>query len=316
MIKIYSKDKDSKIKVYDEVDDLRPDIQELLWIDMVRPTPEEFKAISTIYNVEFPTKQETEEIEISSRYWETSKDITINTYFFTLIDNTPHNETVSFILQDNFLVTIRYRELRTFDECIKKIISLPNLFSSGFYIFSNILEMRIDMDADILENIAKGISNLRKNLLSEDMDSEDLLESISINEEHNTKLRESLIDKQRLLSAILKSPKLPSNLENNFKIMIKDVNSLIDYTRFNFDRLDYIQNIFLGQLGIEQNNIIKIFTIVNVIFLPPTLVASIYGMNFKIFPELDWHYGYPFSLILMLISSVLPIWIFKKKGWM
>ncbi|MBC7197204.1 MAG: magnesium and cobalt transport protein CorA, partial [Deferribacterales bacterium] len=153
MIKIYAKDKNNKIKIVDNIDALMPDLKELLWIDMIKPSSEEFKAISTIYNVEFPTKQETEEIEISSRYWETSKDITVNTYFFTLIDNTPHNETVSFILQDNFLVTIRYRELRTFDECIKKIISLPNLFNSGFYIFSNILEMRIDMDADILENI-------------------------------------------------------------------------------------------------------------------------------------------------------------------
>lgn len=316
MIKIYSRDKNGVIKTCQDINTSLPDFGELLWIDMINPLPEEFKIIASRYNVDFPTKQETEEIEVSSRYWETSKDITVNTYFFTIVDNTPHNETVSFILQDNFLVTIRYRELRTFEECIKKIISLPNLFNSGFHIFSNILEMRIDMDADILENIAKGISNLRKNLLNEDMDSEDLLESISINEDHNTRLRESLIDKQRLLSAILKSPKLPMSLQNNFKIMIKDVNSLIDYTRFNFDRLDYIQNIFLGQLGIEQNNIIKIFTIVNVIFLPPTLVASIYGMNFKFFPELDWPFGYPISLVIMLISSILPILIFKKKGWM
>jgi magnesium transporter len=316
MIKIYCKDDNNDISVFTDFSKQLPDVKDILWVDMLNPESAEFKLIASKYNVEFPTKQETEEIEVSSRYWESSKDITVNTYFFTLVDGLPHNETVSFILQDNFLVTIRYRELKTFVECTKKITSLPKLFSSGFHIFSNILELRIDMDADILENIARGISNLRKNLLSEDMDSEELLESISINEDHNTRLRESLIDKQRLLSAILKSPKLPEALQNNFKIMIKDVNSLIDYTKFNFDRLDYIQNIFLGQLGIEQNNIIKIFTIVNVIFLPPTLVASIYGMNFKYFPELDWPFGYPLSLLIMVFSSVLPLVIFKKKGWM
>ncbi|TYB32891.1 MAG: magnesium and cobalt transport protein CorA, partial [Flexistipes sinusarabici] len=93
-------------------------------------------------------------------------------------------------------------------------------------------------------------------------------------------------------------------------------NSLIEYTKYNFDRLDYIHNIFLGLLGIEQNKVVKIFTVVSVIFLPPTLIASIYGMNFEFMPELDWLFGYPFSLGLMLISAILPIFIFKKKGWL
>lgn len=316
MVNIFYKDEKFKIKTAELSAENLPISTAILWIDMISPSPEDVKKIADIYNVEFPTKQETEEIEISSRYWETSKDITVNTYFFNIVDNQAHNETVTFILQDNFLVTLRYRELKTFTEGIKKLYLSPTLFNSGLHIFSTILEMRIDADADVLENIAKNISILRKNLLNEDLENEDLLESISFNEEFNTKLRESLIDKQRLLSAILKSPKLPDHFQNNYKIMIKDVNSLIDYTRFNFDRLDYIQNIFLGQLGIEQNKIIKIFTVVNVIFLPPTLVASIYGMNFNILPELNWRLGYPFSLLLMVASAILPLWIFKKKGWM
>jgi len=98
--------------------------------------------------------------------------------------------------------------------------------------------------------------------------------------------------------------------------MIKDVNSLIDYAKYNFDRLDYIQNLLLGSLNIEQNKVIKIFTVVNVLLIPPTLVASIYGMNFQYFPELHWKYGYPFAWVLMIASAVLPIYIFKKKGWL
>lgn len=316
MVTIYYRDNNFNISTVGLSSGNGPFSADILWVDMVSPSTDEVKMIAEIYNVEFPTKQETEEIEISSRYWETSKDITVNTYFFNIIDNQAHNETVTFILQDNFLVTLRYRDLKTFSECIKKLSASPKFFNSGLHIFSTILEMRIDSDADVLENIAKNISTLRKNLLSEDLENEYLLESISFNEEFNTKLRETLIDKQRLLSAILKSPKLPEYFQNNYKIMIKDVNSLIDYTKFNFDRLDYIQNIFLGQLGIEQNKIIKIFTVVNVIFLPPTLVASIYGMNFHILPEIGWKFGYPFSLILMIVSAILPLWIFKKKGWM
>ena len=107
MIKIYCKDDNNDISVFTDFSKQLPDAKDILWIDMLNPESSEFKLIASKYNVEFPTKQETEEIEVSSRYWESSKDITVNTYFFTLVDGLPHNETVSFILQDNFLVTIR-----------------------------------------------------------------------------------------------------------------------------------------------------------------------------------------------------------------
>ncbi|HIQ24524.1 MAG TPA: magnesium and cobalt transport protein CorA, partial [Persephonella sp.] len=118
------------------------------------------------------------------------------------------------------------------------------------------------------------------------------------------------------LSALLKSYKVPKPLREEFRIMIKDVNSLIDYANFNFDRLDYLQNTFLGLLNIEQNKVMKIFTLMSVIFLPPTLIAAIYGMNFQYMPELGWKYGYPLTLILMVLSAITPLYIFKKKGWL
>jgi magnesium transporter len=128
------------------------------------------------------------------------------------------------------------------------------------------------------------------------------------------KIRENLTDKQRILSSLLKCEKYTDE-KNEIPIMLKDIRSLIDHTNFNFERLDYLQNIFIGILSIEQNKVIKIFTIVNVVFLPPTLIASIYGMNFDFMPELHWDYGYLVSIGLMILSSVTPIVIFKKKGW-
>jgi magnesium transporter len=128
-------------------------------------------------------------------------------------------------------------------------------------------------------------------------------------------IRENLNDKQRILSAFLKSSKYKHSLKHDVTVMLKDIKSLIDYTDFNFERLDYLQNIFVGVLSIEQNKVIKMFTIVNVVFLPPTLIASIYGMNFEILPELHWHYGYALSIVMMIISSILPVYIFKRKGW-
>ena len=143
-----------------------------------------------------------------------------------------------------------------------------------------------------------------------------MLEKISSFEDLNMNIRENLMDKQRILTSFLKSNKYDdSSLRGDIVIMLKDIKSLIDYTEFNFERLDYLQNIFVGVLNIEQNKVIKIFTIMNVIFLPPTLIASIYGMNFKVLPELDWQYGYAFSLFLMALSAITPILFFKKKGW-
>lgn len=318
MVKIYAFI-NSNFKVFNlnesNFDDM-PSKDEVIWIDMFSPTNEEFKIIEKYFEIEFPTKQETEEIEISSRYWESDKDITVNSYFLVVDGETAHNETVTFILQENFLVTIRYRELRTFGECVKKILASPSLFKDGSYILSYIFEVRIDLDADILEGLSRNVSNLRKKLFSNDIEDEDILEYIYHYENLNTNIRDSLIDKQRIVSSLLKSHKFSEVIKNNFRVMIKDVNSLIDFAKYNFDRLDYIQNLLLGSLNIEQNKVIKIFTVVNVIFLPPTLVASVYGMNFEFFPEIHWKYGYLFSWALMIASAILPVYIFKKKGWL
>ena len=289
----------------------------VVWLDMLLPTREEITFVENTFGIDSPTKQETEEIEISSRYWEEDKKIEINSFFLISNDEGAHNETVSFILQGNLLISIRYKELRAFEEFSKRFFYAPREFKNGYYIFSQLLDIRIDADADIIEKLSKDITRLRKHVFTDYAnDDEEILEKISSLEDLNMSIRENLTDKQRILTSFLKSSKYDdSSLRNDIVIMLKDIKSLIDYTEFNFERLDYLQNIFVGVLSIEQNKVIKIFTIVNVIFLPPTLIASIYGMNFKILPELDWSYGYAFSLALMVISAITPIAIFKKKGW-
>jgi magnesium transporter len=193
----------------------------------------------------------------------------------------------------------------------------PSVYKTGFHIFSSILEIKVASDSDILENLAKEISKLGKIVSSGNLDvTETVFESISYYEDINMTIRESLIDKQRVLSSLLKSYKLPNDVREEVRILIKDVNSLIDYTKFNFERLNYLQNTFLGLLNIEQNKVIKIFTILATMFIPPTLIASIYGMNFENIPELHWEYGYYYSLIMMFLSAAIPLYIFKKKGWL
>ncbi len=315
MISCYVK-KGNRLTVVEGVEYLSDieDRKSVIWIDMLFPTNEEVKAVEAIFDIEFPTKQESEEIELSSRYWEEANRIEINSYFLINDSKEPVNETVSFILQGDLLISIRYKKLASFNTSIKKLLASPREYTTGYSIFSQIIDIRIDADADIIENLSRDIAAIRKQAFDDDVDNEDLLEQMSAFENLNMKIRENLTDKQRILNSLLKSQRVTDD-KSELPIMLKDIRSLIDHTNFNFERLDYLQNIFVGLLSVEQNKVIKIFTIVNVIFLPPTLVASIYGMNFHLMPELDWEYGYLFSIGVMILSAISPLIIFRKKGW-
>ena len=315
MINCYIK-KQHRLTVVEGVEYLNniEDRKSVIWIDMFTPTLQEVKTVENIFSIEFPTKQESEEIELSSRYWEEGNRIEINSYFLINDKKDPVNETVSFILQDDLLISVRYKKLASFDASIKKLLSSPREYRTGYSIFSQIIDIRIDTDADIIEELNRDIAAIRKQAFNDDVENEDLLEQMSTFENLNMKIRENLTDKQRILNSLLKSQKI-SDDKSELPIMLKDIRSLIDHTNFNFERLDYLQNIFVGLLSVEQNKVIKIFTIVNVIFLPPTLVASIYGMNFEIMPELSWDYGYLFSVGIMILSAITPLIIFRKKGW-
>ena len=319
MISCYIK-KGNKLNVLEGVESLESlesndDKNNVIWIDMLLPNIEEIRAVENMFDMKFPTKQESEEIELSSRYWEENNRIEINSYFLINDNNSAFNETVSFILQGNLLISVRYKKLQSFDTFTKKLLISPREFKTGYSIFCQIIDIRIDADADTIENLSKEITKIRKHVFTDySNDDEEILEKISTFEDLNMKIRENLTDKQRILNSLLKSQKFVDD-KHELPIMLKDIKSLIEHTNFNFERLDYLQNIFIGILSIEQNKVIKIFTIVNVIFLPPTLIASIYGMNFDLIPELHWEYGYVISIILMVISSITPILIFKKKGW-
>ena len=307
MIRIFVKENDFSIRILNEIPKEKP--RRILWVDLFKPTEEEIQWVEKNFHVELPSRQEMEEIEISSRYWEDEESITINAYFLVKEGDSIRNETVTFVLTLSTLITVRYRELRTFSEVVKRLMSNPKHFEDGYYILASILDIRIDSDADTLEYITKEIAKLSRLVFTGIDITEQLLESISYYEDYNMTIRENLVDKQRLLSSLLKSYKVPKPLREEFRIMIKDVNSLIDYANFNFERLDYLQNTFLGLLNIEQNKVMKIFTLMSVIFLPPTLIAAIYGMNFHYMPELNWKFGYPFALILMVLSAITPLYI-------
>lgn len=310
MIK-YVSIENGQFKMETGTDFLLPNI---IWIDLINPTSEEMEQVEKTFGVELFTPQEREEIESSSKYAESESEIGINLNFLRAENGNYINEPVSFILKDDFLITQRQQDYKTFTDAYQKIRSIKA--KNGIDIFLNILEIRIDFDADLIENITEQITKISKGLVKDNDLKRELLLQITAFQESTIAIRENIVEKQRILSAILKSKFFPKENYETLRVMIKDIGSLLDHTSFNFERLEFLQNTFLGLVDMEQNRIIKIFTVVTVVFMPPTLIASMYGMNFQFMPELDEIWGYPFAIILMVLSSVITLLFFKHKKWL
>lgn len=316
MVNIFFKDNE-KVKLHQGIADIdNIPKADIVWIDLLQPSYNERITIESYFNITLQTRQEIEEIEVSSRYFETENLIVNNSHFLIPSDNNEfRKEPVSFILKDNILFSHRNAEMRTFTEIYRRL-DYNFKITGAFHVFLTIVEIRIDLDADMIESMLKDISSIAGKVTHEKTFSEEILVRISKFQEDTMQLRENIIDKQRVLSAILKSDSFPGDLQNKIRIMIKDTGSLLDYTVFSFERLDFLQNTFLGLVNIEQNKIIKIFTVATVIFMPPTLIASIYGMNFKFLPEINWVFGYPAALLLMITSVAVTLILFRKKKWL
>lgn len=296
-------------------DDLGYD--DILWIDLITPSPKERKVVETFMEINLQTRQQIEEIETSSRYSESENAIICNSTFTVASDNTFHIEPVSFIVSNGVLITERNAELRTFGEASRKLQMSYRSYSTGYHILISIFEARIDLDADMVEIISKQIAALSN--MNKDVDKsvdKDVLLEISRLQENTMIIRESIFDRQRLLSGVQRSERFPNDIYPRVAIMLKDIGSLLNHADFSFERLEFLQDTFMGLINIEQNKIIKMFTILSVIFMPPTLIASVYGMNFGGMPELNWEYGYPFSVGLMIASVVATLVFFKRKKWL
>ena len=290
---------------------------DILWIDMLQPTIKEQKAVENFMEINLQTKQQVEEIESTSKYSETENAIISNANFFVPTGESFVIEPVSFIISnEGVLVSVRQAESRTFQETEKRLQINYRNYPTCYHIFITLLEVRIDYDADMVELIARQVSSLSRNINGEDSIDKEVLRRINTLQESTMLLRENIFDRQRVLSGILRSERFPNDIYPRLQLMIKDVNSLINHADFSFQRLDYIQDAALGLINIEQNEIVKIFSVAAVVFMPATLIASIYGMNFSIMPELHWKYGYLFAIGLMLLCSGLTIWFFRFKKWL
>lgn len=290
----------------------------LLWIDLHSPSKEQLRSVEEKFKITFPTLQDQAEIEASSRYMEEGEAICINSTF--LLQNQGNEEMqaygITFILTDHHLFSLRYFDSKTIAEVVRKTKQNLQLYSTPASLLITILETRIDLDADQIESISRNIASLGSGIHNSKELDESIIHNINRYQGQIMALRETLFDKQRVISLLIRNQKVHQNHSEILRVILKDIASLIEHTNFNFTRLEYMQNNFIGLVNIEQNKIIKIFTVASVIFMPPTLIASLYGMNFRLMPELEWPLGYPFALLLMALSSIITLYFFKKKKWL
>ncbi len=316
MIRIFQQDETSVRKIRDI--DSFSDTERTLWVDLQNATPAEIKSVEEKFDVDFLSQQEQLEIESSSRYIEEDDYLIANSNF--LVPDPEHRYVtvpVSFLLKDETLFTYRNADLKSFADTVKRIKSKRAMFSDGAQIMIYIFESRIDYDADLIEMVSSEIKAINRMLdLDANLDREMLL-NINDYQELTMSIRENVVDKQRVISSMIRSDGwFTDDEQRRLRTLIKDINSLIDHTNFIFERLEFLQNTYLGLIDLEQNRVVKIFTVVSLVFLPPTLLASIWGMNFDAMPELHWRFGYGFAIALMVLSSALTVWIFRRKNWL
>lgn len=305
---------DGRLKISRNLDILKKvDLKNLIWIDLNDVPAHEEAELEQFLKIYIQEDEEIEEIEMSSRYIQTEDSIVANSNF---LQENYQMQPVSFIVKNGILVSVRDTDLKSFNDTVKKIFASTKSFPTGFHVLTALFETRVEYDADMIEEITDQITSLSKTLNTEDDLDQDILIQIKDLQEKVMIIRQNIIDKQRVVSNMLKCDFFPTDLLPRLTMIIKDINSLFEYTRFGFDRLDYLQDTFLGLVNLQQNKIIKIFTVVSVIFMPPTLIASMYGMNFKNMPELNWKYGYIFSILLMILFAGAVLYYFKRKKWL
>ncbi|NCB19087.1 MAG: magnesium and cobalt transport protein CorA [Bacteroidia bacterium] len=288
---------------------------DILWIDLTSPTGEEKRAIEEYLNTTLQSRAQAEEIESSSRYSESETTIFANTNFLIPGPEDYTMEAVSFIICEGIIVSIRHVPLRSFTDVQRRLVANYRSMPTGYHILIGILENRIDLDADMIELMSKEIASFSKKVGHGGEMGEEFILDINQLQENTMMVRENIVDKQRMISSILKSDKFPRDVYTKLNVLIKDVNSLINHTNFSFERLEYLQNTVLGLINLEQNRIMKIFTFVSLLFMPPTVIASIYGMNVDL-PIIGGMIDFAIIMMVMLFSVITVSILFRRKKMM
>ncbi|HYD80572.1 MAG TPA: magnesium/cobalt transporter CorA [Paucimonas sp.] len=292
-----------------------------IWVDLTDPNDDERAWVKSIYGVTLPDEDEVKDIEASARYYEAENgDLHLRTDFLLEEDDGPSRiVTVAFILSKNILFSVHMDDLPVFRLVRMRARLRPGSIEDYKDVLLDLYATDAEYSADALEGIYQSLEDVSRRVLQKrltDQDAADALNAIAQEEDLNGRIRRNMMDTRRAVSFLMRGRLLNADQFEEARQILRDIESLDGHTAFLFDKINFLMDATVGFININQNKIIKIFSVASVAFLPPTLIASIYGMNFRILPELNWNLGYPFALGLMLASAVAPFLYFRKRGWL
>ena len=304
---------DQRVEVIEDLERLG----EAVWIDVSEASDEEFEWIAPLVPHTLPDEEDADEIEASTRSYLDDQGFHLSTLFLHRVEGKPENTSVTLAFSQGRLITVHDRDVPAIRLLRIRVRRQPALLSDPLGLFASLLEIAVMDLGDTLQELYRDLEETSHLVLEDpDADLEDALERLAGHENVNGKVRLCLMDARRDLAFVLRSAQASKPTAKRLKFLMSEIDALLPHNNYLFEKVNFLLQAAQGFINIEQNKIIKIFSVAAAAFLPPTLIASIYGMNFDFMPELHWEYGYVVSIAVMVISAVLPVLYFKRKGWL
>ncbi len=291
-----------------------------VWVDLEAPTPEEKQWITGRFGLTIPADAVDDDLEESARFYEEDNgELHIRSDFLIDDNDAPRNVRVAFILFKNVLFSVHGEDLPVFRLLRLRARRTPALIEDAKDVLLKLYDADAEYSADALESIYDSLESVSAQVLKKeitDTDAAAVLAAIAREEDLNGRIRRNVMDTRRAVSFMMRSRMLHAEQFEEARQILRDIDSLDSHTAFLFDKINFLMDATVGFININQNKIIKLFSVASVALLPPTLIASIYGMNFQAMPELQWRFGYPYAIGLMVVSVAAPFWYFRRKGWL
>jgi len=304
-------------------------LRQAIWIDLYQPSAEEIALVEQALGLELPNEADLAEIESSSRIYIENGALFLSMPLVTQVDTAPRMAAIGFVVTRAHLVSIRFEPSRVFDQFIARLGQTGMADQTGVRILTGLLEAIIDRIADVMERIRTDLDGISHTIFIDDptrrtgprMQEDELrrvLQTVGRAGDLTSRMRDSLLGVGRIVPYLRTAAEefLPNDLKNRLRTLRQDISSLNDYDVHLTNKVQFLLDATLGFISIAQNNIMKVFTITSVAGIPPVLLAGVWGMNFKHMPELDWEFGYPLALLAIVLSTILPVYWFRRKGWL
>ena len=315
MFNIYTLDKGRLVRIQPEEIAVRKPI----WVDVIAPGEDEREWVDKAFSIILPQPEHLRDIEASARFYEEDDELHLRSDFLLGKESGSRSVIVAFVLANNVLFSVHDEDLPVFQRFRMRSHVQPDLVTDCHDVLIDLYGSDVEFSADALEETYADLGGTSGTVLNNTLSDKDaamVLASIAHAEHLNGRIRRNLMDTRRAVSFLMRSKLLTTDQMEEAREIMQDIDSLDGHTQFLFDKINFLMNTTVGFININQNKIVRLFSVAAVALLPPTLVASVYGMNFRHMPELEWANGYPFALSLMALSVAVPLWVFWRKGWL